>query len=198
MPVHPTADVDETAKIPNSASIWHHAQIREGAKIGEDVVVGRGAYIGAGVTVGRGSKVQNYALVYEPARLGEGVFIGPAAVLTNDRIPRSVRSDLRPKHAADWTAVGVDVMEGASIGAGAVCVAPLTIGRWAMVGAGAVVTHNVRDYELVVGNPARRLGWVGPSGLRLVPLAGSPSTWRCPETGALFREDPHGLLYSLP
>jgi len=105
--------------------------VREGARIGDDCIIGRGAYVGAGVVLGNACKIQNYALVYEPARLGEGVFIGPAAVLTNDQFPRSVAPDLSLKGAADWEAVGVTIGDGASIGARAVCVAPVTVGRWA-------------------------------------------------------------------
>ncbi len=105
--------------------------------------------------------MQNYALVYEPAELADGVFIGPAVVLTNDTYPRAVNPDLSLKSAHDWEPVGVTIGEGASIGARAVCVAPVTIGAWATVAAGAVVTKDVPDHALVVGVPARRVGWVG-------------------------------------
>lgn len=132
--------------------------------IGDGCIIGRGAYIGTGVRLGRNCKVQNYALVYEPARLSDGVFIGPAAVLTNDQFPRSVDAEMNIKGAADWDPVGVTVGEGASIGARAVCVAPVTIGRWATIAAGAVVTRDVPDFALVMGVPARQMGWVGKSG----------------------------------
>lgn len=121
--------------------------------------------MGTGVRIGDNVKLQNYALVYEPAELGDGVFVGPAVVLTNDRNPRSVGPEGRQKRGGDWEAVGVTVAEGASLGARSVCVAPLRIGRWAMVAAGAVVTHDVPDFGLVVGVPARRVGWVGRSGV---------------------------------
>jgi len=119
------------------------------------------------VHVGDNCKIQNYALVYEPARLEDGVFIGPAAVLTNDTFPRAINPDGTPKSAHDWVPVGVTCLEGASIGARAVCVAPVTIGRWAMVAAGAVVVHDVPDFALVAGVPARRIKWVGRSGFPL-------------------------------
>ncbi|HEU4425733.1 MAG TPA: acyltransferase [Pilimelia sp.] len=164
-----SADVDDRAKIGDGTTIWHLAQIREYAVVGRGCVIGRGAYVGPGVRLGDHVKLQNYALVYEPARLGDGVFVGPAAVLTNDTHPRAVTPDGRLKGGEDWTAVGVVVGDGASIGARAVCVAPVTIGRWAMIGAGAVVTADVADFALVVGVPARRIGWVGPAGVRLVP-----------------------------
>jgi UDP-2-acetamido-3-amino-2,3-dideoxy-glucuronate N-acetyltransferase len=182
------AQVDESAELGAGTTVWELAQIREGARLGAGCIVGRGVYIGAGVQIGDNVKLQNYALVYEPARLGDGVFVGPAVVLTNDRNPRSVDPEGHPKGASDWEAVGVDVAEGASLGARSVCVAPLRIGRWAMVAAGAVVTKDVPDFALVVGVPARQIGWVGRSGVRLVALADSPGDWECPRTGALYRE----------
>jgi UDP-2-acetamido-3-amino-2,3-dideoxy-glucuronate N-acetyltransferase len=189
--IHPTADVAETATIPDSARVWHYAQIREGATLGENCIVGRGAYIGTDVVVGDNSKIQNYALVYEPAVLGSGVFIGPAAVLTNDEFPRAINPDGTQKTGEDWRAVGVTIGDGASIGARAVCVAPVRIGRWALVGAGAVVVKDVPDYALVVGSPAHRIGWVGEAG---APLVREESGWRCPETDRRYTELPSGEL----
>src|SRR5664279_2464454 len=177
-----TADVSPEAVIGEGSSIWHLAQVREHAVLGRDCIVGRGAYIGTGVTMGDGCKVQNYALVYEPAVLEAGVFIGPAVVLTNDHFPRAINADGSPKSAHDWTPVGVTLRMGSSIGARAVCVAPVIIGRWATVAAGAVVTKDVPDYALVVGVPARRIGWVGEAGLPLKESGGD--IWTCPETGA--------------
>ena len=112
-------------------------------------------------------KVQNHALIYEPAVLEDGVFVGPAVVFTNDTFPRAVTPDGRLKTADDWHAVGVTVRTGASIGARAVCIAPVVIGRWATVAAGAVVVKDVADFALVAGVPARRIGWVGPAGFPL-------------------------------
>jgi len=183
-----SADVSEAASIHDSANVWHLAQIREGACLEAGVVVGRGAYIGVGVRVGANSKIQNFALVYEPAVVGAGVFIGPAAVLTNDQRPRAVNPDGTLKSATDWEPVGVIVMEGASIGARAVCVAPVTIGSWSMVAAGAVVVTDVPDFALVVGVPARRIGWVGRSGSRLGRVPGSNDLWVCPVTSVKYRE----------
>ncbi|MEE1753477.1 acyltransferase [Streptomyces sp. SP18CS02] len=186
--VQPTAQVAETAEIGAGSSVWELAQIREDAKLGEGCVIGRGAYVGTGVRMGDNCKVQNYALVYEPAELGDGVFIGPAVVLTNDHNPRSVDPDFKQKRGGDWEAVGVRIADGASIGARSVCVAPLEIGRWAMVAAGAVVTKDVPDFALVVGVPARQIGWVGRAGVKLVERAGEAGVWECPRTGALYDE----------
>jgi acetyltransferase-like isoleucine patch superfamily enzyme len=184
--IAPTADVDERAEIGAGTRIWHLAQIRENATLGTGCNVGRGAYVGPGVTLGSNVKLQNHALVYEPAHLADGVFIGPAAVLTNDEYPRAVTPDGRLKSGDDWTAVGVTIAEGAAIGARAVCVAPVTVGRWALVAAGAVVTKDVPDFALVVGVPARRVGWVGRAGRPLTLK--NDGIWVCPETGAEYTE----------
>lgn len=114
-------------------------------------------------------------------------------VLTNDHNPRSVDPEGKQKRGGDWEAVGVKVAEGASLGARSVCVAPVRIGRWAMVAAGAVVTKDVPDFGLVVGVPARRIGWVGRSGVKLVEREGEPGVWECPQTGALHDES-EGVL----
>jgi UDP-2-acetamido-3-amino-2,3-dideoxy-glucuronate N-acetyltransferase len=183
-----SADVSSDAKIGDGSSVWHLAQVREDAVLGQSCIVGRGAYIGTGVVMGDNCKVQNYALVYEPARLGEGVFIGPAVVLTNDTYPRAINADGSQKSAHDWEPVGVTVEKGASIGARATCVAPVTIGEWATVAAGAVVVKDVPAYALVAGVPARRIGWVGESGTPLV-RAEQDATWVCPSTGARYLEN---------
>ena len=180
----PGADVSADAQLGENTKVWHLAQIRENAQLGDGCIVGRGAYIGAGVTLGSNCKVQNYALVYEPAVVEPGVFIGPAVVLTNDHNPRAVNSDGSAKAASDWDPVGVTIAEGASIGARAVCVAPVKIGRWAMVAAGAVVVEDVPDFALVAGVPARHLGWVGHSGRRLTEV--SPGAWSCPVSGRYY------------
>lgn len=185
-----SADVSGQAVLGEGTKIWHLAQVRENAVLGDNCIVGRGAYIGTGVRIGENSKIQNYALVYEPAVLGKGVFIGPAVVLTNDTYPRSVSPDGSQKSLRDWTPVGVTIDDGASIGARAVCIAPLTIGRWATIAAGAVVTKDVPAFALMAGVPARRLGWVGKAG---VPLKMHGAFWVCPATGAKYVEDGNSL-----
>lgn len=181
-----SADVSADAIIGAGSSIWHLAQVRERAQLGENCIVGRGAYIGTGVVMGDNCKVQNYALVYEPARLDDGVFIGPAVVLTNDTYPRAINADGTIKNASDWEPVGVTIERGAAIGARATCVAPVTIGAWATVAAGAVVVKDVPAYALVAGVPARRIGWVGESGAPLT--SADDDTWICPATGARYHE----------
>lgn len=185
------ATVEDGAVVGEGSTVWAGAVVRSGAVLGARCTLGRGAYVDAGVRVGDDAKIQDRALVYAPARLGDGVFIGPGVILTNDRRPRAVGPDLRKKDAGDWVADGVTVLDGAAIGAGAVVVAGTTVGRWAMVGAGSVVTRDVPDFALVVGSPARRAGWVGPSGDRLVE--DGPGRLRCPSTGQRFREVGDGI-----
>jgi acetyltransferase-like isoleucine patch superfamily enzyme len=193
-----SADVHPSAVVDQDSTIWDLAQVRENAEIASGVVIGRGAYIGIGVRVGTNSKIQNYALVYEPADIGAGVFIGPAAVLTNDQRPRAVNPDGSLKSLSDWDPVGVQVREGASIGARAVCVAPITVGRWSMVAAGAVVVSDVPDFALVAGVPARHIGWVSRKGSRLARVPTSGDLWECPDTFARYQQISPQELIELP
>lgn len=187
--IDPEARVDPGSRVDASAVIWRGTHVRENAEIGAGTSLGQFVYVGPGASIGRNCKVQNGAMIYEPAIVGDGVFIGPGVVLTNDRTPRAVTTDGRPKSAQDWTAVGVRIDDGASLGARVVCVAPVVVGRWALVAAGAVVTHDVVPYALMVGVPARRIGWVGLAGERLVR---GDEDWVCPVDGSRFREDGEG------
>jgi UDP-2-acetamido-3-amino-2,3-dideoxy-glucuronate N-acetyltransferase len=183
--IHATADVSDQASIGDGTVVWSLAQIREHATVGRECIIGRAAYVDHDVRIGDRVKVQNLAQIYHPAEIGDGAFIGPAAILTNDQFPRAVTPDGSRAGAADWTPVGVTLREGASIGANAVCVAPVVVGRWAMVAAGATVIHDVQDFALVAGTPARFIGWVGPAGRRLVK---DGNGWICPVTGTSYSE----------
>ena len=189
--VHPSAEVEDGAAIGRGTSVWHLAHVRRGASVGVDCNLGRGVYIDEGVVVGDRVKVQNYSLVYAPARVEDGVFIGPAVVLANDRYPRAVNTDGSRKTADDWDAVGVTLREGCAIGARSVLLPGVTVGRWAMVAAGSVVTRDVRDFEIVVGAPARSRGWVGRSGRPLQELGNG--RYRCSTTGEEYVEGAGGL-----
>lgn len=184
--IHPGADVAPSAQLGEGTTVWPLAQIRENAAVGRHCIVGRGAYIGSGVRIGDNCKLQNYALVYEPAVLEDGVLVGPAAVFTNDQYPRAITVEGRLKTGADWEPTGVAVRRGASIGARAVCVAPVTLGAWSLVAAGAVVVRDVPDFGLMAGIPARRIGWVGRSGAPL--RVENEGRWRCPRTGEIYGE----------
>jgi len=167
--IHPTADVSPDATIGAGTAIWHQVQVREGARIGRDCILSKGVYVDAGVVVGDHVKVQNYVSIYHGVTIEDGVFCGPHCVFTNDLRPRAVNPDGSPKAADDWMVSETLVRNGASIGANAVIVCGLTIGAWAMIGAGSVVTHDVPDYGLVWGNPARLRGFVCPCGERVGP-----------------------------
>jgi acetyltransferase-like isoleucine patch superfamily enzyme len=181
--IHPTADVSPAAVIGEGTRVWHQAQVREGARIGRNCIIGKSVYIDVDVTLGDHVKVQNNASIYHGVTIEDGVFIGPHVCLTNDRYPRAIRLDGTLKSDADWEVSLVRVCYGASIGAGAIVVAGVTIGRFALVGAGAVVTRDVPDYGLCVGNPARLIGYVCACGRRLEPAAGP--TMRCPACGTM-------------
>lgn len=192
--VAPSASVEPGASLGAGTSVWDLATVRQDASVGANCVIGRGVYLGPGVRVGNNVKIQNQALIYEPAELEDGAFVGPAVVLTNDTYPRAVTPEGRLKTAEDWEAVGVRVGEGASLGARSVCVAPVRIGRWALVAAGAVVVRDVPDFALMVGVPARRVGWVGRAGVPLVDEG--EGRFRCPTTGRLHEERDGALTES--
>ena len=193
--IHATADVDSSALISAGVAIWQFAQVREDCFVGENVIIGRGVYVGQGVQIGANCKIQNYALVYEPAFLEKGVFIGPGVILTNDQYPRAVNSDGTQKTSSDWDVIGVTIREGASIGAGSICIAPVEIGAWSLVAAGSTVTKNVPPFALVAGVPAKRIRWVGKAGIPLTDEGAGRFT--CPKTGTHYFEHDENTLMEM-
>jgi len=172
--VHPSADLEADVCVGPRSSIWHRAQVRTAARIGAECVIGRDVFIDEGVEIGDRVKIQNAALVYHGVTVEDGVFIGPNAILTNDRFPRAITASGERARAEDWVVSPIRLRTGASIGAGAIVVAGRDVGRFATIGAGAVVTRDVPDHALVVGNPARRIGWVCACGRRLADGTGTP------------------------
>lgn len=158
--IHPSAEVSPLANIATGTSIWNNAQIRENVSIGSRSIIGKDVYIDFGVQIGDNVKIQNGAYIFHGATIESGVFIGPGAIFTNDKRPRAINPDGSLKSNDDWEVGPIRVCYGASIGAGAVILPNVTIGQFALVGAGAVVTRDVANQSLVAGNPARLVGYV--------------------------------------
>lgn len=169
--IHPTADVSPAATIGEGTRVWSNVQIRERATIGSNCIIARNVYIECDVVVGDNVKIQNNASLYIGLTVEDGVFIGPHVIFTNDLVPRAIRPDGKLKSADDWHVGQTRVCYGAALGAGTVVVTGATIGRWALVGSGAVVTRDVPDHALVVGSPARIIGYVSAGGVRCATQA---------------------------
>jgi len=157
--VAPTAIVEDGASLGKGVQIWNFSQVRSGASLGDGTVLGKDCFVDAGVVIGERCKIQNGSQIYAPAILHDGVFVGPRVVLTNDRYPRAISPTGALLGADDWQAIGCVLEEGCAVGAASVIICT-TVGAWATVGAGSVVTHSVKPHALVVGNPARQIGWV--------------------------------------
>lgn len=185
--IHPSADISPDATIGDGTRIWSGVQVREGAVVGSDCNIGKDVYIDKGVIVGDRVKIQNRASLYRGLTVEGGVFIGPHVAFTNDRYPRAITPDGRLQTDDDWQAEPTLVRHGASIGAGSVIISGVTIGRWALVGAASVVTRDVPDQALVMGNPARVTGYVCECGTRLdADESGAADKWHCPACGAVY------------
>jgi acetyltransferase-like isoleucine patch superfamily enzyme len=165
--IHPTADVSPKANIGEGTSIWHQAQVREDVSIGQNCIIGKGVYIDAGVQIGNNVKIQNYVSVYHGVSIEDGVFIGPHVCFTNDLKPRAINPDGSLKAADDWILSLTLIRKGAALGANSTIRCGTTIGMWAMIGSGSVVTKDIPDYGLAWGNPAHLHGFVCPCGARL-------------------------------
>jgi len=181
--IHPTAEVERGAEIGTNTHIWHFVHIRSGARIGNNCTLGYNVFVDRDVVVGNNVKLQNRVSLYRGVTLEDGVFVGPHATFTNDLYPRSITPDGRLLDHDDWPAVPTLVRYGASIGATAVIIAGVTVGKWALVGAGAVVTHDVPDHGLVVGRPARLTGYVCKCGK---PLHRDDHIWSCGDCGETY------------
>ena len=158
--IHPSADVSPSATLGENVKVWQQVQIREGATVGDNCNIGKGAYIGVDVPVGANCKIHNYSLLHEGTVVADGVFVGPHVCFANDMYPRAITPDGKIKTDADWHMEETRVGYGASIGARSVIMPGITIGTFALIGAGSVVTHDVPPYTLVRGNPARIAGHV--------------------------------------
>jgi acetyltransferase-like isoleucine patch superfamily enzyme len=165
--IHTTADVSPKANIGEGTSIWHQAQVREDTLIGQNCIIGKGVYIDAGVQIGNNVKIQNYVSVYHGVAIEDGVFIGPHVCFTNDLKPRAINPDGSIKAADDWILSYTHISRGAAIGANSTIRCGITIGNWAMIGSGSVVTKDIPDYGLAWGNPTKIHGFVCPCGTRL-------------------------------
>jgi UDP-2-acetamido-3-amino-2,3-dideoxy-glucuronate N-acetyltransferase len=179
--VHPTTLIDDGVSIGDGTKIWHFCHVLSNSRVGQSCVFGQNVMAGPDVTIGNGVKIQNNVSVYAGVTIEDEVFLGPSMVFTNVLTPRAFverKSEFAPTL----------VRRGATIGANATIVCGNTIGRYAMVGAGAVVTHDVPDFALMLGNPARQAGWVSRSGERL------GSDLVCPRTGETYRETADGRL----
>lgn len=165
--VHPTAEVSPRANIGANTRIWHQVQVREGAEIGENCILGKGVYVDFDVLIGNNVKIQNGCFVFHGATLEDGVFLGPGVILTNDKNPRAINTDGTLKKDADWDVGRTLIKRGAALGAGSIVLPGVTVGEFAMAGAGAVVTKDVPPHALVVGSPARVIGFVCDCGARL-------------------------------
>jgi acetyltransferase-like isoleucine patch superfamily enzyme len=170
--IHPTAQVHPTAVIGENASIWNWVQVRENSEIGENTILSKSVYVDIGVKIGKNVKIQNNVSVYHGVTIEDGVFVGPHVCFTNDKIPRAINPDGSLKESSDWEVSPITVGFGGSIGANSTILPGVNIGRFALVGAGSLVTKDVPDHGLVFGSPAHLIGYVCACGRRLESRGG--------------------------
>ena len=165
---HSSAVVEDGAEIGEGTKIWHNCQIRTGANIGQNCILGKGVFVDSGVKIGDNVKIQNYVSVYHGVTIENGVFVGPHVCFTNDLLPRAVNKDGSPKLVDDWMVSPILIQEGVSLGANSTIRCDITVGAWAMVGAGSVATKDIPSYGLVYGNPAVLHGYVCKCGRKMI------------------------------
>jgi len=187
--IHPSACVDPGSMVGAGTRIWHFSHVMAGAVIGRNCIIGQNVFVASGAKIGDHVKIQNNVSVYEGVELEDEVFCGPSCVFTNVKNPRS---EVSRKHAP----LGTRVRRGATIGANATIVCGADLGRYALVGAGAVVSGRHPDYALLLGVPASQAGWVSRHGLRL-DARDAAGNLLCPESGFRYREDASGTLSCL-
>lgn len=165
--VHPTAEVSPLAKVGKGTLIWHLTQVREDVTIGENCILGKNVYVDFGVSIGSNVKIQNNCSLFHGTTIKDGVFIGPHVVFTNDKVPRAINLDGSLKRNGDWEVGEIVVKKGASIGANSIILPGVTVGEFALIGAGSVVTKDIPSFALAYGNPAQVVGYVCKCGKKL-------------------------------
>ncbi len=190
--IHPSSVVAESAVIGDGTQIWLFCQVRDRARVGKNCVLGKNVFVDADVVIGDNVKIQNNVSVYLGVTIEDGVMLGPHVCFTNDRLPRAINPDGSLKGANDWAVTPTLVRMGAGIGANSTIRCGVTIGRWAMIGAGAVVTKDVPDHALALGVPARIVGWVCACGEK---VAMDVDRCTCKSCGRTLTRKPDGTVH---
>jgi UDP-2-acetamido-3-amino-2,3-dideoxy-glucuronate N-acetyltransferase len=185
--IHKSAEVSPKAKIGNNTSIWNNAQIRENTKIGSNCIISKGVYIDHDVKIGNNCKIQNLVSIFHGVTIENGVFIGPHVCFTNDKRPRAINEDGSLKSAHDWVCEKTRVQKGASIGANSTILPGITIGKFALIGAGSLISKNIPDHALAYGQPAKIHGYVCHCAAK---LSKKNNYMKCEKCGKIFKNMP--------